>query len=104
MWEIFIELSKQGNLIKAVISLERLMESDENINEIYVNIINTLKTYSVEEIVARAIHLVNMNNLVDASNLMEFAVVCDSKIRDKYAYKLSLWKQNMKLNLKWMVN
>lgn len=100
LWEIFIELSKQGNLIKAVISLERLMESDENINEIYVNIINTLKTYSVEEIVARAIHLVNMNNLVDASNLMEFAVVCDSKIRDKYAYKLSLWKQNMKSEFK----
>ena len=71
------------------------MEKNNNIQQMYSPIINTLKTYSVEEIVAQSNHLVNLNNLVDASKLMEFAVVFDSDIRDAYEYKLSLWKQNM---------
>ena len=95
LWKIFIELSKDANLIKAVLSLEELMEKNKHIKQMYSPIINTLKTYSVEEIVAQSNHLVNLNNLIDASNLMEFAVVFDSDIRDSYEYKLSLWKQNM---------
>lgn len=100
LWEIFIGLSSHRNLIKSIIALEELMDSNKHINEIYANVINTLKTYSVEEIVAGALNLVNSNNLIDASNLMEFAVVYDSKIRDKYEYKLSLWKQNMNSEFK----
>lgn len=100
LWEIFIDLAKYGNLIKAVLSLEDLMASNSQIEKIYSNIINTLKTYSTEEIIADAIRLAGINQLADAANLMEFAVVGDVRARAKYAYKLSLWKQNMKLHLK----
>ena len=100
LWKIFSDLAKYGNLIKAVISLEDLMESNRKVQDTYANIINTLKTFSLEEIVNESIRLVNLNNLADASNLMEFAVVCDSRLKSKYAYKLSLWKQNMKLHFK----
>lgn len=100
LWHIFIDLEKNGNLIRAVLDLEELMESDINIREIYGGIINILKTYSVDEIVNEAIRLVNLNNLTDGANLMEFAVVCDSRVRQKYAYKLYLWKQNMKMHFR----
>lgn len=96
LWNIFIELGSESNLIKAVIALEELMDSDERINEIYANVINTLKTYSISEIVKEAIRLAELNSLADASNLMEFAMVCDSRVSDEYSYKLFLWKQNMK--------
>lgn len=100
LWEIFINLAKRGNLIEAVISLENLMESNRHVHEIYANIINVLKTYSIEEIVNESIRLANLNNLADASNLMEFAVAADSKSKSKYAYSLSLWKQNMNSHFK----
>ena len=100
LWNIFIDLAKYGNLIKAVISLEELMDSNRRVHDDYINVINTLKTFSVEEIVNESVRLVNLNNLGDASKLMEFAVVCDSRVKSKYAYKLSLWKQNMKLHFK----
>lgn len=100
LWEIFIDLAGYGNLIKAVISLEDLMRSNRNIAETYSGIINTLRTYSVEEIITDAIRLANLNRLADAANLMEFAVVSDIRARVKYSYKMSLWKQNMKLHLK----
>lgn len=98
LWSIFHNLSKDKNLIKAVLDLEELMHSSMRINNIYKSIINILKTYSVDEIVSEAIRLVNMNNLTDGANLMEFVVVCNLKIRNSYQYKLSLWKQNMDLN------
>ena len=100
LWKIFIDLSAQGNLIKAVIELEELMDSNKHINKMYCRIINTLKTYSVEEIATEAVRLVNLNHLIDGANLMEFAVIKDASIRAKYAYKMSLWKQNMKLHFK----
>ncbi len=95
LWKIFIELSEDGNLVKAVLSLEELMDSNSHINSIYSSIISILKTFSIEEIVSQSVNLVKLNNLVDASNLMEFAVVLDSNIRDEYEYRLSLWKQNI---------
>lgn len=98
LWDIFSDLKKYGNLIKAVLSLEDLMRADEYINNEYVNVINTLRTYSVDEILNEALRLADLNSLVDAAKLMEFAVVADRRIRAKYAYKLSLLKQNMKIN------
>ncbi len=101
LWEIFIDLECHGNLFKAINSLEELMNFSVEIKEIYKSIIPTLKTYSVDEIVVEAIRLVNSNNLIDAANLMEFAVVCNSKIREEYSYRLSLWKQNMKMHFRY---
>lgn len=100
LWQIFIDLSNEGNLVKAVLELESLMDLNNHIRDIYSPIINILKTFSVEEIVAQSVHWANSNNLVDASNLMEFAVVYDSNIREEYGYKLSLWKQNMNTDFK----
>lgn len=100
LWEIFIDLKNHRSLFKSVALLENLMDSSPEIRNLYKNIIPTLKTYSIEEIVVEAIRLVNMNNLSDGANLMEFAVVCDARIRQKYAYKLSLWKQNMRMHFK----
>lgn len=100
LWRIFIDLSKYGNLIKAVMSLEELMDSNNEINEGYINIIDILKTFSIDVMVNESIRLVNLNNLDDGSKLMEFAIVCDSRLKSKYAYKLSLWKQNMNLHFK----
>lgn len=98
LWEIFIDLERNGSLFKAVASLENLMESSGEIKKIYKNILPTLKTYSVREIVVEAIRLIRLNNLSAGANLMEFAVVCDFEVRRKYEYKLSLWKQNMKMH------
>ena len=100
LWEIFMDLAKDSNLFKAVLELEELMDKNTYIHDAYVGLINVLKTYSVDEIVNEAVRQVNLNNLVDGANLMEFAVVCDSQVRQKYAYKMSLWKQNMKMHFK----
>ena len=100
LWKIFIDLENHRSLFKAVKLLENLMDSSAEIKEIYKNILPVLRTCSIEEIVVEAIRLIDGNNFSDGANLMEFAVVCDSQIREEYAYKLSLWKQNMKMNFK----
>lgn len=100
LWKIFIDLSNDNNLVKAVISLEELMRSKTEIYEIYANAIIILKTFDMDMIVAESIRLVKANNLVDAASLMEFAVVCDYDLRKKYEYKLSLWKQNLEVYYK----
>ena len=100
LWEIFIDLENHGSLFKSVVLLENLMDSNSEIKKLYKNILPVLKTYSVDEIVVEAIRLVNLNQLLDGANLMEFAVVVNSQIRDKYAYKMALWKQNMIMHFK----
>ena len=100
LWEIFIDLERHGSLFKAVALLEKLMESNGEIRKLYRDILPTLKTYSVDEIVIEAVRLVNLNDLSAGANLMEFAVIMDAGVRRKYAYKLSLWKQNMKMHIK----
>ena len=95
LWEIFIDLEKHGSLFKSVVLLESLMEKNDEIESLYKNIIPTLKSYSVDEIVVESIRLAKLNNFIEAANLMEFAVVCDAEVKSKYAYRLSLWKQNM---------
>ena len=100
LWNIFIDLEKHKSLFKSVVLLENLMEENDEIKKIYADILPTLKTYSIEEIVVRAINLAKDNNLSQASNLMEFAVICDLQVREKYEYKLSLWKQNMKMHFR----
>lgn len=99
LWKIFMNLSRNSNLIRSVIELENLMDSNEMVHKMYSNVMPTLKTFSIDEIVNESIRLSNLNNLNDASKLMEFAVVCDSKIKSQYSYKLSMWKQNINLHI-----
>lgn len=100
LWEIFIDLEKHGSLFKSVVLLESLMDKNDEIERLYENLIPTLKSYSVDEIVVESIRLAKFNNLTEAANLMEFAVVCDAKAKSEYAYRLSLWKQNMRMLFK----
>jgi molecular chaperone DnaK (HSP70)/serine/threonine protein kinase len=100
LWEIFTDLERNGRLFKAVVGLENLMDTNSEIRKMYRNLLPTLKTYSVEEIVVEALRLVDLNRLSDGANLMEFAVVCDRKTKSRYAYKLSMWKQNMKMDFR----
>lgn len=99
LWKIFMDLNRNSNLIKSVIELENLMDSNEKVHKMYSNVIATLKTFSIEEILNESIRLAGLNNLDDASKLMEFVVVCDSKIKSQYSYKLSMWKQNINLHI-----
>ncbi len=100
LWNIFSDLRKYGNLIKSVLSLEDLMKANRDIHDAYINIIPILKTFSVDEILNESLRLAGLNSLADAANLMEFAVVGDRRIEAQYAYKLSLLKQNMKIDFK----
>ena len=99
LWKIFMDLNRNSNLIKSVIELENLMDSNEKVCKMYSNVIATLKTFSIEEVFNESIRLAGLNNLDDASKLMEFVVVCDSKIKSQYSYKLSMWKQNINLHI-----
>lgn len=96
LWKIFIRLEKERNLAEAVVSLEKLMGESSKINETYRNVINVLKTYSVDEILSESMCLLNSNKFSDASALLEFAVVADSTVKSEYDYDLLLCKQNMK--------
>ena len=99
-WEIFIDLEKHGSLFKSVVMLESLMDENDEIESLYKNLIPTLKSYSVDEIVVESIRLAKLNNLTEAANLIEFAVVCDAEVKSEYAYRLSLRKQNMRMLFK----
>lgn len=98
LWNIFSDLKNDNNLIKAVSSLKDLMQANKFVHDEYVNVINTLNTYSVDEILNESLRLADLNIYGDAAKLMEFAVVADSRIHAKYSYTLSLLKQNMKID------
>lgn len=100
LWKIFIDLKKHGSLVRVAFLLENLMDSNDDVRKIYENILPVLKTYSVEEIVAESLRLIDGNDFSRGANLMEFAVVCDLQIREKYEYSLALWKQNMKMHFR----
>lgn len=100
LWNVFYDLGRYGILVRAVRDLEDLMDKHKIIYNDYIRVINTLKTYSIDEILNEALRLADSNSLVDASRLMEFAVVADRDVRAKYAYKLSLLKQNMEMEFK----
>lgn len=100
LWEILNDLGKHKNLFTAIVHLESLMDDNDEIKKTYENILPILKSFSIDEMVIGSIRLINSNNFQDASNLLEFAVVGDNKIRMKYEYQLSLWKQNMKMHFK----
>jgi molecular chaperone DnaK (HSP70) len=100
LWNIFLDLQSHGSLFKSAVLLENLMESSSEIKGIYEGILPAIKTCSVDEIVVEALKLVSLNDLSSGANLMEFAVVCDAQVRQKYSYKMSLWKQNMKMHFK----
>lgn len=97
IWNIFMDLNKKRDLAKSVDSLEDLMKGNDKINDIYNDSIDALKTYDRDAILEKAIDLADKGDLEEASKLLEFLVVWDDNIREDYAYKLSLWKQDLSM-------
>ena len=92
-----MDLNKKRDLAKSVDSLEDLMKDNDKINDIYNDSIDALKTYDRDAILEKAIDLADKGDLEEASKLLEFLVVWDDNIREDYAYKLSLWKQDLSM-------
>ena len=86
LWNIFIDLDKDKDLKRAINALENLMQSDDRINDIYKDSIDTLRTFDKNRILEESIALSKKNKLVDSSKLLEFLVVSDDDIRKDYAY------------------
>lgn len=97
LWNIFIELNKDKDLKGAINALKSLMQSDDRVNDIYKDSIDTLMTFDKNRILEESNALAKMNKLVDASKLLEFLVVSDDEIRKDYEYKLSLYKQDINM-------
>ena len=97
LWSIFIDLNKNKDFIISINRLENLMDRNDKIRDIYKDSIDTLKSYDEDRILNEAIDLANNGNLIDASKLLELLVVYDDEIRKDYAYKLSLWKQDLSM-------
>lgn len=97
LWDIFIDLNKNKDFIISVNRLENLMDRNDKIRDIYKDSIDTLKSYDEDRILNEAIDLANNGNLIEASKLLELLVVYDDEIRKDYAYKLSLWKQDLNM-------
>ncbi|ADC47156.1 serine/threonine protein kinase [Methanobrevibacter ruminantium M1] len=97
LWSIFIDLNKNKDFIISINRLENLMDRNDKIRDIYKDSIDTLKSYDEDRILNEAIDLADRGNLIDASKLLELLVVYDDEIRKDYAYKLSLWKQDLSM-------
>ena len=95
--DLFIDLEKDKDLKGSIEALDKLMERDDRINEIYKDSIDILRTCDKNTILEESIALSKKNKLVDSSKLLEFLVVSDDDIRKDYAYKLSLYKQDVRM-------
>jgi hypothetical protein len=95
-------LDENKKLSNAVDSLGDLMDDYSNINEMYEPHMDILKRNDVAEIVDKSNKIVDKNKwdaskIIGASRLMEFAVLADDDVKDKYAAKLSLWKRGLSM-------
>ena len=81
----------------AIDSLENLMNENDMINDIYKDSINILRGCDEEDILTQTLSLAEKGELVEASKSLEFLVVYDENIREDYAYKLSLYKQDLRM-------
>ena len=97
LWSIFIDLEKDKNLKRAIDSLEKLMDENDRINDLYKDSMDILKSYDEDEILSQTLSLAENGDLVEASKSLEFLVVYDEDIRENYAYKLSLYKQDLSM-------
>lgn len=97
LWVLLAELYENKDLKNAVDSLNDLMDEYSYIKEMYLPFIDVLETYDVDKIVEESIKLIKKYKWDDVkkmevARLMEFAVLTDDDVKEKYAVKLSLWK------------
>ena len=97
LWSIFIDLGKDKDLKMAIDSLENLMNENDRIYDTYKDSINILRCCDEDDILTQTLSLAEKGELVEASKPLEFLVVYDENIREDYSYKLSLYKQDLRM-------
>jgi serine/threonine-protein kinase len=102
LWALLSELDENKNLSNAVESLGDVMDDYSYIKEMYEPHMAILKRNDVAEIVDKSNQIVNKNKwegskIIGASKLLEFAVLADDDVKDKYAARLSLWKRGLSM-------
>lgn len=102
LWSLLSDLSENKNINEAVDYLNELMEDYPYIKKMYEPVINTLKTCDVDKIVNESVKLIKKyrwddSKKVEVARLMEFAILTDNVIKDKYSVKLSLWKRGLSM-------
>lgn len=102
LWLILSELSENKNIDETVRLLNDLMENYSYINEMYEPFIDILNRHDVNEIVNESLKLIKKykwddSKKIEVARLMEFAVLTDDDVKDKYAIKLSLWKRGLSM-------
>lgn len=102
LWLILSELSENKNIDETVRLLNDLMENYSYINEMYEPFIDILNRHDVNEIVNESLKLIKKykwddSKKIEVARLMEFAVLTDDDVKDKYAVKLSLWKRGLSM-------
>lgn len=102
LWSLLYELSENKNIDDAVDSLSDLMDEYLRVHEMYGSFMDVLRTCDVDKIVNESLKLIKKYKWDDSkkkeiARLMEFAVLADDDIKDKYAIKLSLWKRGLSM-------
>ena len=101
LWnDILSNLSKDHDLDKAVNSLQDLINQNNEIKKKYGPLLDILKTNDIDTIEKESLKLrrksnYNIDNIFEASKLMEFIVLADENKKKKYSSKLSLWKRGL---------
>lgn len=102
LWSLLSDLDENKDIGNAVIRLTDLMEDYDYIGEMYESFMDVLKTKDVDKIVEESLKLIKKHKWDDSkkpeiARLMEFAVLTDDEVKDKYAVKLSLWKRGLSM-------
>lgn len=102
LWSILSDLEESKDLTEAVNSLVDIMENYPYINEMYEDNINILKTLDANKIADESAKIIKKNKWdaskkIEMARIMEFAVLADDDVKEKYSAKLSLWKRGLSM-------
>jgi serine/threonine-protein kinase len=102
LWSLLSDLSENRDLNQAVESLGDLMNDYSYINEMYEPYIDILKTCNVDNYCNETRKLNKKykwddSKKIEMARLLEFAVLSDDDIKEKYSIKLSLWKRGLSM-------
>lgn len=102
LWTILSDLAETKELTEAVDSLIDIMDDYPYINEMYADNIDLLKTGDANRIADECAEIVKKNRWdaskkIEIARIMEFAVLADDDIKEKYSPRLSLWKRGLSM-------
>ena len=102
LWDLLLDLEESKDLTEAVNSLVDIMEDYSYINEMYEDNINLLKKSNANKISDEVAKIIKKNRWdaskkIEMARIMEFAVLADDDIKERYSVKLSLWKRGLSM-------